>query len=112
MSNVLTTGVAASLVFVFQSVAGPSAYAGDRHIVLTNNTREPIAEIYASDDRAGNWQEDVLGLDFLLPGKSVVVDIDDRNGNCRVDVKIVFDNGSDFVNRGVNACLAEAVLIR
>ena len=81
---------------------------------LPTNTREPIIEIYVSDDRTDNWQEDLLGLEFLLPGSSAHVDVDDRNGNCRVDVKTVLSNGSSLVYRSVNACLAEghAVPIR
>lgn len=104
MLNVSKTVVTALLLLLFQSAAGSPAHGGERHLVLTNNTRDPIAEIYLSDDRAGSWQEDLLGSEFLLPGKSMSVDIDDRNGNCRVDVKTVFDNGSHLVNRGVNAC--------
>ena len=57
--------------------------AGERHIVLTNNTHQPITEIYVADDGTDNWQEDGLGSEFLLPGNSVSVDIDDQNGNCR-----------------------------
>jgi hypothetical protein len=88
--------------------------AGERHIALTNNTHQPIIEIYVADDGTDNWQEDGLGSEFLLPGNSVSVDIDDRNGNCRVDIKIVLDNGLSLVHRGVNACRAEGsvVLIR
>ncbi len=113
MLDVTNTVVMGSLLFLFQSAAGTPAHSGERHLVLTNNTREPIVEIYLSDDRAGNWQEDLLGSEFLLPGKSVSVDVDDRNGNCRVDVKTVFDNGSDLVNRGINACRdGHAVSIR
>lgn len=113
MLNVSNTVVTALLLFLFQSAVGSPAHSGERHLVLTNNTRDPIAEIYLSDDRAGNWQEDLLGSEFLLPGKSVSVEIDDRNGNCRVDVKTVFDNGSHLVNRGINACRdGHAVSIR
>jgi len=114
MINVSNIVVAASLLFLFQSATVPPAYSGDGHVVLTNNTREQIIEIYVSDDHTDNWQEDLLGLEFLLPGSSVSVDVDDRNGNCRVDVKTVLSNGSSRVYRGVNACLADghAVLIR
>jgi hypothetical protein len=114
MLNVSNTVVAASLLFLFQSAAVLRAHSGERHVLLTNNTRELIMEIYVSDDSTDNWQEDLLGLEFLLPGSSVSVGVDDRNGNCRVDVKTVFDNGASLVNRGVNACHAEghAVLIR
>jgi hypothetical protein len=113
MLNVSNTVVAASLVFLFQSANVAHAQSGDRHVVFTNNARERIIEIYVSDDGTDNWQVDLLGLEFLLPGSSVSIDVDDRNGNCRVDVKTVLSNGSSFVYRGVNACLAEghAVLI-
>ena len=104
MLNSLNTVVMALLLFLFQSAAGAPAHSGERHLVLTNNTRDPIAEVYLSDDRAGNWQDDLLGSEFLLPGGSVSVDFDDRNGNCQVDLKTVFDNGAHLVNRGVNAC--------
>ena len=104
MLNVSNTVVMGLLLFLCQGAAGAPAHRGERHLVLTNNTREPIVEIYLSDGRAGNWQPDLLGSEFLLPGGSVSVDIDDRDGNCRVDVETVFDNGSHLVNRGVNAC--------
>ena len=114
MLNVSNTVVAASLLFLSQNAAAPPAHSVNGHVILTNDTRQPIVEIYVSDDGADYWQEDLLGSEFLLPGGSVIFDVDDRNGNCRVDVKTVFDNGSDFVKRGVNACLADghAVSIR
>jgi hypothetical protein len=112
--NISNTVVAASLLFLSQSPAGPPAHSANGHVILTNNTRQPIVEIYVSDDGADYWQEDLLGSEFLLPGRSLFLDVDDRNGNCRVDVKTVLDNGSDLVKRGVNACLADghAISIR
>jgi hypothetical protein len=120
MLNVSNTVVAAStvvaawLMFQFPSANVPPAQSGDRHVVFTNTARERIIEIYVSDDGTDNWREDLLGLEFLLPGSSVSIDVDDRNSNCRVDVKTVLTNGSSLVYRGVNACQAEghAVLIR
>ena len=102
VSNAIAT--ATSLLFLFQSATGPPADSSERHVVLTNNTRQPIVEIYVSDDSADDWQEDRLGSEFLRPGKSVILDVDDPNGNCRVDVKTVLDDGSALVTRGVNAC--------
>ena len=114
MLNISNTVGAASLLFLFQSANVPPAHSDERHVVLTNNTHEPIIEIYVSDDRTDNWQEDHLGLEFLPPGSSVSVDVHDRNGNCRVDVKAVLDNGSDLIRRGVNACLVDghAIAVR
>ena len=113
MPNVSNTVGAASLLLLLQSASSPPAHSGERHVVLTNNTRERIIEIYVSDDGTDNWREDLLGLEFLLPGSSVSIDVDVRNGNCRVDIKTVLTNGSSLVYRGVNACQAEghAVLI-
>lgn len=111
MLTVSNTVVTASLLFLFQSAAGPPAESGERRLVLTNNTLQSIVEIYVSDDGADDWQEDLLGSESLLPGKSVIVDVEDRNGNCRVDVRAVLDNGSELVIRGINAC-RRANLIR
>ena len=112
MLNVSNTVVAASLLFLSQSPA--PAHSGNGHVILTNNTRQPIVEIYVSDDGAAHWGEDLLGSEFLLPSRSVVFDVNDRNGNCRVDVKAVLDNGSDLIKRGVNACLIDghAIAVR
>ena len=45
MLNVSNTVVTGLLLFLFQSAAALSAHSGERHLVLTNNTRDPIAEI-------------------------------------------------------------------
>jgi hypothetical protein len=113
MLNVSNTALAAaslaflfpSVVFLFPSSDRPQAQGGERHVRLTNNARQPIVEIYVSDGRASDWHADLLGSDFLMPGKSVLVDIDDRNGNCRVDIKTVFDDGSERIEHGVRVCL-------
>ena len=106
MLNVSNTALAAaSLMFLFPSSDGSQAQGEERHVLLTNNARQPIVEIHVSDDGASDWQADLLGSDFLLPGKSVLVDIDDRNGNCRVDIKTVFDDGSERIAHSVRVCL-------
>jgi hypothetical protein len=114
MFNVSNTTVAAASLLMLQSVGGPRAQAGERPILLTNNTREPIVEIYISDAGVGNWQADLLGSDFLPPGAAILVDIDDRNGRCRVDFKTVLDDGTELLDRGVNVCRSadQAVSLR
>ena len=105
---------AASLLFPVQNTAGLDAHAAKKHVVLTNNTPMPIVEIYVADDAAhaaANWQEDLLGPEFLLPGDSVSVYVDDKNGNCRVHVKAVFDDGSTFVNRAFNPCRVDGIAV-
>lgn len=106
--------IAGSLLFVFHGATGPPAHSRERHIVFSNQTREAIVEIYVSAAGASEWQRDLLGSDFLLPGNSVTVDIDESSGRCRVDVKTVLDDGKNLVNRGVDICRAadDAVSLR
>ena len=106
-----TIAAAALLLQVRGASELPDHDTGWRHLVLINNTRGTIAEIYVSDDGVETWQEDMLGAEFLLPGSSVAVYVDDQNGNCRVDVKVVLDNGSTFVNHGFNACQGDGRLV-
>ena len=107
MLNVSNTVAAAGLLFLFESATGPPAHSGEQHVSLTNNTPAPIIAMYVSDDdRSDNWQEDVLGLDFLSVGRSVYVDVVDidKNRNCLVDVKVVLEDGSSRVFRNVYSC--------
>jgi hypothetical protein len=113
MLHVSNAVVAASLLFQVQNASAPSVYSGVRQVVLFNNTPVPISEIYVSDDnryvsddRRDDWQQDLLGSEFLFPNSSMPVYINDQNGNCRVDVKVVLDNGSKFVNRALNICVS------
>ncbi len=99
--------VAGALFLLFQSATGPPAQSCERHVLLTNNTHEAVVEVHVSDVGSGNWQADLLGSDFLMPGGSVLVDIDDRDGRCRVDVRTVLDDGSDLFNRSVDVCRNE-----
>jgi hypothetical protein len=105
VNTTIASFTAALLLLVTAEARGPPAQGGERHVLLTNDARQPIVEIYVSDDDGADWQTDLLGADLLAPGQSVLVDIDDRNGNCRVNLKTVFDDGSDHVDRGVRVCL-------
>jgi hypothetical protein len=98
---------AATLLLFFHGTTGPPPGGGERHVILTNDTRQPIVEIYVSDDGDDAWQQDLLGSDFLLPGNSLLVDLLDPNGNCRVDVKTVRNDGSSHIEHGVRVCLDE-----
>jgi hypothetical protein len=98
---------AGSLLFLVYGATGPPAHGGDRFVHLVNDTRKPIVELHVSAVGSENWQDDLLGWDYLLPGNSVLVGIDDRYENCRIDVKIVFDDGSERVSRSVDLCRAE-----
>jgi hypothetical protein len=107
MISATNTAITAAVLLLFfgGTTTGPPARGGERHVRLANDARQPIVEIYVSDDGHGGWQGDLLGSDFLMPGGSVFVDLPDRNGNCRVDVKAVLNDGSIHIERGVRICL-------
>ena len=108
MLKAIETAVGAgSLILLFHGATGPPALSGERHVLFANHTRQAIVEIHVSNVGAGNWQADVLGSDFLEPGGSVLVDIDVRGGQCRVDIKTVRDDGSTLVTPSVDICRAE-----
>jgi hypothetical protein len=106
--------LAGSLLVLAYAATGPPPRGSDRLVRFTNETRQPIVELHFATVGSEDWQGDLLGLDYLPPGKSVLVAIADRNGGCRVDVKILLDDGSERVSRGVDVCRAEdrAVALR
>jgi hypothetical protein len=85
--------IAASILCALQLATGTPAFALDRWIELTNNTRLAIVEIYISQVGAELWNIDLLSDDILPPSGSVLVNMDDRTG-CRFDMKTVFDDGT------------------
>lgn len=103
--------VAGALSWVFPSATGPPALALDRYVEVTNHTRQAIVEIYLSDPGEGAWQRDVLGDEFLAPGSSLSVHLGDRRDGCRLDVKIVFDDGAVRIRRNVDVCTRQRYAI-
>jgi hypothetical protein len=113
MLRVSNTIATVSLLFLLQSLAAPeaarSADGVERHLVLTNNSHKIIVEVHVADDHTDNWEDDVLGPEFLHPGGFERVDIDeDQNGNCFVDVEAIFDSGMIRTYRRVNVCYENA----
>ncbi|HWY47106.1 MAG TPA: hypothetical protein VNX70_06970 [Bryobacteraceae bacterium] len=102
--------MAGSILCALQAATGPPASALDQWVELTNNTRMTIVEIYISHVGTHLWDIDLLGTDFLAPASSVLTSIDDALG-CRLDFKIVFDDGTTQIRRHVNVCGVEKYAI-
>ncbi len=111
MSKSLGTNlITVTFLWGLACATGPPAYALEQHLVLTNTTRMAIVEIHLSNVGTGNWQEDILGRDFLLPGTSMAVDVDEQGG-CRRDVETVFDDGRTVIRHDVDVCATERFAI-
>jgi hypothetical protein len=111
MLKVWSSAIAGPLLCLFEMTTGPPAAALDRHIQLTNTTRRTVVELFAAEIGSGDWRIDLLGEDFLPPGAIAVVDVEDKSGNCRFDLKAVFDDGSELIRRNVNICALEGYVL-
>lgn len=75
-----------------------------RYVWIVNHTSVTMNEFYASNTKAEDWEEDILGDDVLEPGHKTRIDIDDGSGACLFDFKAVFEDGSAPVKHAVNVC--------
>lgn len=76
----------------------------NREVIIRNNTGETIVSLYASHVDSQSWEEDMLGRGVLPPWSEVVADIDDGSGYCLYDLRVIYENGENFVRAGVNVC--------
>jgi hypothetical protein len=75
----------------------------NRVVTIINDTAVDMREFYASNKDATTWEEDILGQDMLPAGYQIDINIDDGTGYCIYDVKAVFVDGSEVVDK-VNVC--------
>lgn len=94
-------------VLAFCVLGLSAAQAQDRHVRVINETSNTLVSFYASNISIPGWEEDMFGLRTLVPGYSVLVNIDDGTGYCHFDLKAVFSNGSEAVRYNVNVCTTE-----
>lgn len=62
---------------------------------LTNRTSRTLEEFYAAPPSSNSWEEDILGVDVLLPGESATITIDDGREDCKYDFKGVLGPSED-----------------
>ncbi|HLU00170.1 MAG TPA: hypothetical protein VKZ70_10560 [Burkholderiaceae bacterium] len=81
-----------------------AAVAADRKVKVINKTKTPLFAFYASRTSTDDWEEDILGDDVIMPGRSLVIDIDDGTGACKFDFKGEFEDGDVVVKRNIDVC--------
>jgi hypothetical protein len=90
----------------------PVAAAADRRVQLVNASGAAVREFYASNVSRSTWEEDILGRDVLLPGRSVMINIDDGSGACRFDFRAVLEDGRRIEQRDINVCEIARYVVR
>jgi len=93
-----------SAVAVVALAGTDTALAADRKVKVINKTKTPIFGFYASRTSTNDWEEDILGDDVIMPGASMVIDIDDGSGACKYDFKGEFEDGDEVVKTNVDVC--------
>jgi hypothetical protein len=71
------------------------ATAADFYVDITNRTGYTIRYMYVSPAKSDSWEEDVLGDDVLLTGKTQRVNLRGYK-NAVFDIKLVDEDGDSY----------------
>jgi len=98
------------LVLLLATLAAGPAAAQDPSFRVVNNTGKTVNEVYASPVTANGWGHDRLGSEIIGPGSSQVIRLP-VDGQCRYDIRIVYQGGTAEERRDQDTCrLADLVL--
>jgi hypothetical protein len=88
---------------------GTPADAGPMHdVTLVNRSPQPIQQLYLSSADALQWGDDRLGERGIAVGDRRVLT---WRGDCRADLRVVFENRAAEERRGIDLCAAMRVAI-
>jgi len=93
------------VVFGDRELAG----SGPRHVTLVNEHRRTIQEAYLSPASSEEWGENALGAEVLPIGARREAELE---GDCRADLRIVFDTGAAEERRDIDICALSTVVLR
>ncbi|MBE9604808.1 hypothetical protein IAI18_08010 [Acetobacteraceae bacterium H6797] len=80
---------------------------GNPSFNVVNRGSQAIREVYASPSTDNDWGPDRLGDEMVQPGKFFAVRL--VAGECRYDVRIVYENGRSEERRGVDLCAVSSL---
>jgi hypothetical protein len=87
--------------------AVPPAQAEDLVFTLDNQSSGAVYELYVSTLNSDTWEEDILGQDVLDSGQQATVTLQNADGRCKFDVRLVYDDGSVTDERNIDLCNLE-----
>lgn len=75
----------------------------NRSISIDNNYDSSLTEVYATNTGDGSWGDDLLS-GRILAGDTRRLELDDGSGLCAFDIKVVANDGSDWIMWDFNVC--------
>lgn len=88
--------------------AQPIVFHGQRRVALGNLYERPITAIYLSAVEEGDWGPNQISAPLTRNGTAEI----STDGNCRADLRIVFDNESAEELRNFDICRHQAITLR
>lgn len=89
----------------------PAAVAGTQDFTLINETGVDVFELFISETRSDEWEEDVLGENVLLDGERLDVTFEGRRA-CLWDMMANDEAGDSIAFQGINLCETSVVVLR
>lgn len=89
----------------------PAAAAGTQDFILVNETGVDIFELYVSETRSDDWEEDVLGDEVLLDGERADITFSGR-GACMWDMLANDEAGDGIAFQAIDLCETSVVVLR
>ena len=85
-------------------------YSGTQDFKLVNQTGSEVYSLYISESNNESWEEDVLGLDVLPEGASIVIGFSGRSA-CLWDMMVTDEEDDSLTFEGINLCQASVVVL-
>ena len=95
-----------TLAALLAALAGPGL-AQDVEYELVNRSGLTLMEFFTSAADEEAWGDDLLGANVLASEESGTITIADGGDQCDYDLRFLFEDGSEFVDR-VNICDTES----
>ncbi|MCH9651793.1 MAG: argininosuccinate lyase [Deltaproteobacteria bacterium] len=102
--------VMASFAFAALMIVSLPASAGTQDFVLVNDTGFDIYEVYISETRDDDWEEDVLGEDILEDGDRLDMTFRGRKA-CLWDIMAVDEEDDSIEWTAVDLCEVSVVVL-
>lgn len=88
-----------------------AANAEAKTMKVFNPTHYAVTAVQAKKPGAKEWDADVLGKTALGVGKVAQVDIATTGEDCRVDLRITFDDGHKVEKQNVDICSTDVLQV-